>query len=326
MSEAEAASSAALAADHSEGARAASRVLFARVSRKTQVVVPLNARAADPAADGPAIYCVHSIAGAGGTDFLALTRHLGPSTRMFGVQAPPKRMEEPDFGADVSRLADVYAQAIAEAQPSGSIVLAGWSAGASIALEIAHCLRARGREIAFLAAVDGAPELPAGLSGWDPRYWLTVVRALPLWFSDSRAMDPTFPASTLVRLGKALVSRLRSLAAGRKPEVAPRLEGFISLDRYPAAQRQFMSRLYDAIMVYRPRPWDGPVVVYEARVGPAVVLPQYLERWRRVAPQAERAVLEGNHLTIMREPRVANLAHDLEKRIALAEARLREGG
>lgn len=311
---------------HSAGAMAASRALFARVSRKSQVVVPLNASAADPDAQGPAIYCVHSIAGAGGTDFLALSRHLNASTRLFGVQAPPKRMEEPDFGGDVPALAAVYAEAIAEAQPSGPIVLAGWSAGAAIALEIAHGLRARGREIAFLAAVDGGPEIPAGLSGWDPRYWLAVVANLPTWFVDSRAMDQGFPATTLIRLAKAFVSRLRSLAARRRPDVAPRLEGFISLDRYPAAQRQFMSRLYEAIMVYRPRTWDGPVVVYEARIGPALALPQYLERWRSVAPQAKRTLLEGNHLTIMREPRVANLARDLEGRIGAAEARPTSAG
>src|ERR1700751_1488690 len=111
---------------HSAGAMAASRALFARVSRKSQVVVPLNASASDPNAQGPAIYCVHSIAGAGGTDFLALSRYLGAATRLFGVQAPPKRMEEPGFGGDVPALAAVYAEAIAEAQPSGPIVLAGW--------------------------------------------------------------------------------------------------------------------------------------------------------------------------------------------------------
>lgn len=305
---------------HSAGAVAATRALFARVSRKAQVIVPLNAAAAEPRAGAAGLYCVHSIAGAGGTDFLALARHLEASVRMFGVQAPPKRMDEPDFGASVGELGQLYAEAIAEAQPSGAIVVAGWSAGASIALEIAHRLRARGREVAFLVAIDGAPEIPAGLRPFDPRYWLKVVGQWPAFFLDSRAMDPSFPWSTLSRLARSNLSRLRSLIRLKKPEVAPRLEGFISMDRYPPAQRQFMSRLYDAIMRYRPDRWDGPVVVYEARVGPAMALPQYLERWRMVAPRAERSVLEGNHVTIMREPRVAALARDLERRILAAVA------
>ena len=76
-----------------------------------------------------------------------------------------------------------------------------------------------------------------------------------------------------------------------------------------------MVRLYEAIMRYRPRPWDGPVVVYEAAIKPAITLPQFLERWRMIARQAERVRLQGNHVTIMREPRVAQLAADLERRI-----------
>jgi thioesterase domain-containing protein len=287
--------------------------------------VPLNTAAADPQGQGAALYCVHSIAGAGGTDFLALAKHLDGTVRMFGIQAPPKRMEEPDFGSSVAELGELYAEAICEAQPAGAVVIAGWSAGAPIALEIAHRLRARGREIAFLVAIDGAPEIPSGLRPWDPRYWLRVAANLPAWFFDSRAMDPGFPMSTVTRLAKSYVSRARSLLRLRKPEVAPRLEGFISLDRYPAAQRQFMSRLYDAIMRYRPAVWDGPVTVYEARVGPAMALPQHLERWRTVAPRAERALLEGNHVTIMREPRVAELARDLERRIRDAAAQSAAG-
>jgi thioesterase domain-containing protein len=299
---------------------AATRALFARVSRKMQVVVPLNAAASDPRADGPGLYCVHSIAGAGGTDFLPLTRHLGASVRMFGIQAPPTRMEEPAFGASVPELAAVYAEAICMAQPAGAIALAGWSAGASVALEIAHSLRARGRETALLVAIDGAPEIPAGLRPWDPRYWAGVAGNLPGWFTDSRAMDPHFLQSALSRLAKSCLSRAGGFVRGRKPEVAPRLEGFISLDRYPTAQRQFMSRLYDAIMRYRPEIWDGPVTLYVARVGPALSLPQYLERFRRVAPRTDQVLLEGNHLTIMREPRVADLARDLERRILEAAA------
>lgn len=306
-------------AARSAAAVAATRALFARVSRKAQVVVPLNATQPDPGAAN--LYCVHSIAGAGGTDFLALARHLDGAVRVFGVQAPPVRMEEAGFGASVPELGEVYAAAICEAQPEGPVAVAGWSAGASIALEIAHRLRARGREIALLVAIDGAPEIPAGLRRWDPRYWLRVAAGLPASLADSRAMDPGFPVSTLTRMAGAYVKRARSLVRRQAPEAAPRLESFISMDRYPAAQRQFMARLYEAIMSYRPAPWDGPVTVYEARFGPAFTLPQCMERWRALAPEVERVVLPGNHVTIMREPWVSGLARDLKRRLqATADA------
>jgi thioesterase domain-containing protein len=311
---------------HRADAAAATRALFARVSRKSQVVVPLNAAAADRQASGPAFYCVHSIAGAGGTDFLAMTRHMGERVRVFGIQAPPARMDEPEFGASVRELAAAYAEAICLAQPSGPVALAGWSAGAPVALEIAHRLRDHGRETALLVAIDGAPVLSAGLKVWDPRYWLRVLANLPAWFVDSRRMDPGFPGTTIARIAKSFLSRAEGLVRRRKPEVAPELEGLIDLDRYPAAQRGFMSRLYEAIMRYQPETWDGPVTVYEARIGPAASLPQYLERWRPVAPRAEGVRIEGNHVTIMREPWVAELARDLERRIMAAFADRAEAG
>jgi thioesterase domain-containing protein len=293
----------------------ATRALFTRVSRKpAPLVVPMNEAAASPRAQGPALFCIHSIVGVGVSDFLALARRFSGAVRVFGVQAPPQRIEaDPDFGASVQQLADTYAEAIIEAQPAGPIVLAGWSAGAAIALEVARALRRRGREAAFVAAIEGAPEIPAAVVGpWDPRYWLGVVRNVPNWLKAGHGLEE--PGVILRRWAKSFSGRLGRLAARRTPEVAPRLERLVSLERYPASQRLFMARLYDALMEHVPEPWDGPIVVYEARA--VLTLPQYFERWRWVAPQAERARVAGNHVSIMHEPAVAGLAHDLEKRIA----------
>lgn len=296
---------------------AASRALFARVTRRSDsVILPLNPSAADPEAQGPALFCIHSIVGAGVTDFLALARRLAGSVRVFGVQAPPQRMKEPSFGASVTALADSYASAVAAAHPGGPIVVAGWSAGAAIALAVAHALRARGREVALVVAIDGAPEIPsADLHPWDPRYWIVMGGNLPKWFAACRATEKGFPASAFRRWSRSHLTRLQQVLARRTTEVAPKLERSVSLDRFPPEQRQFMARLYDAIMCYVPDPWDGPVVLYEAR---ALNPTQYLQRWRSVAPQAELAPLDATHVTILHEPQVAKLARDLHRRIAEA--------
>lgn len=303
----------------STATQAASRALFARVSKKSaQFILPLNASAAAAEFHKPAVYCVHSITGAGGTDFLPLARQLSEEVRVFGVQAPPARMHDPAFGASVGSLAAHYAGAIAEAPPTADLVLAGWSAGAVLALEIAQQLRARGRDVALLVAIDGAPEIDrAGLRRWDPRYLLAVLARLPAWWRDTRAIEPRFRASSMRRL-RSVLARL-----GRKALLRPEptsglnggLKGLVDLDRYPPAQQQFITRLGDALKAYQPQPWDGRVVVYEAGITPAHRLPQYLARWRCVAPQAQAVKLDGNHFTIMREPRVAALARDLRTRI-----------
>lgn len=303
--------------NHSAAEVAAARALFTRAVRKASpVVVPLSAAGADEPGEKPALFCIHSIVGAGATDFLPLARNLGENLRVFGVQAPLQRMADPSFGASVHALADIYADAIVESQPSGAVVVAGWSAGAAIAIEVAHSLRARGREVALLVAIDGAPEVAVGLRPWDPRYWIGVAVNLPAWAMGGRAIEK--PAEVLARWGRSIVKGIGQVGSRRTSEAAPRLQRLVDLSRYSLAERQFMVRLYNAIMDYAPQPWDGPVVVYQARA--VLSLPQYVQRWRSVAPMTERAVMEGNHVTIMSEPRVANLARDLQARIATALA------
>jgi thioesterase domain-containing protein len=304
----------------------AGRSLFARISGNAKVLVPLNASASDPKATGTSLYCVHSITGAGGTDFLALARHLDGAVRMFGVQAPPKLMADPQFGARVPELAEIYADAIMEGQPSGPIILAGWCAGAVVALELGRHLRARGREVALVVAIDGSPEIAGGAPLWHPRYWLKVVRNLPAWFVDCRAADKGFPFSNLRLRASECIRWARRLAARQQPEFPPALGRLVSgFDRFPAAQRQFMARLYFALRAHRPQSWDGPVLVYEAKVSPVLVPAQHLERWLQVAPRAELTLLKGTHATIMCEPRVADLARHLEQCIDGAVANLGAG-
>lgn len=294
---------------------AASRALFARVAKRNdQIILPLNASAAAAEFHKPAVYCVHSITGAGGTDFLPLAKHLSEDVRVFGVQAPSARMGDPAFGASLASLAGVYATAIAEAPPPAALVLAGWSAGAVIALEMAHQLRARGREVTLVVAFDGAPENPrAGWRRWDPRYVAAVLARLPGWWRDTRTMEQRFQTTAARRL-RSVLARLRRAALLRGPEPVA-LRGVPDLERYPPAQRQFMTRLGEALRAYTPQTWAGPVLVYEARITPATRLPQYLARWRAAAPQAKGVKLDGNHYTIMREPRVAALGADLRARI-----------
>jgi thioesterase domain-containing protein len=301
------------AAPTPSGVRVATRALFGRVSRMSApLIVPMNEAAATPGVKAPALFCVHSIVGIGVSDFLPLARRFTGSVRVYGVQAPSDRMEEEGFGASVSALADLYAAAIVKAHPSGAIVLAGWSAGAAVALEVARSLRGLGREIALLVAIEGAPEFPdAVLRPSDPRYWIGVARNVPAWLKGGRGVEQ--PLTILLRWTRAFAGRLAGLAKRRDSEAAPRLQRLVSLDRYPAAQQRFMARLYDALMDHVPQPWDGPVVVYEARA--VLTLPQYLERWRIVAPHAVQVRLEGNHVSMMTEPWVAHLARDLEARV-----------
>ena len=100
--------------------------LFAHASRNSdRTIVPINDCAVESGAPRPAFFCVHSASGVAGTDFLDLARFLEPTIRFFGIQAPPKRMPDSEFGSSVESLADFYATALNKFQPDGPLLLGG---------------------------------------------------------------------------------------------------------------------------------------------------------------------------------------------------------
>src|SRR6185437_3059681 len=158
-------------------------VLFARLARDSeQIIVPVNASAGGANVEMPAFYCVHSLSGAAGTDFVDLAQLLNSAVRFYGIQAPPTLMGNDSFGVAIESIADHYVDALTKFQPNGPLVLGGYCVGAVIALEMAKALRARGREVGPLIAIDGVPEnTGAVFCRWTPNYLLDLARNLRGW-------------------------------------------------------------------------------------------------------------------------------------------------
>lgn len=295
-------------------------MLFARALRGTErVVLPINDSAMRAETPGVALYCVHSVSGAAGTDFLNLAQRLDRSVGFYGIQAPPKLMQEQEFGASISSLADYYVKALVKFQPEGRLMLGGYCVGAIIALEMAQRLRALGREVGPIIAIDGAPEnIGNVLPHWKPTYWLEMARNLPRWVMHADLMRSRSLHSLMRSLSKHAVAIGKGVLGLRRGE---KLGGGYAIDRmmdlslYPPNQRLFINRLYAALFSYHPEKYLGDVVVYEARVTPLLYLPQVGRIWRKFAPQAEIVSIVGTHIGLMREPYVAALAEDVRERV-----------
>jgi thioesterase domain-containing protein len=307
---------------------AALRGLLSRASRNSdRVIVPLNDAALEGGHGVPAFYCVHALSGAGGSDFADLAR-LMPKVGFFGIQAPPKMMSDAAFGDSIKSVAGRYADDLARFQPEGPFLLGGWSAGASIALEMAQILsRVHHREVSLLVAFDAAPEnSAAGRSAWHPAYLVDLARNLPLWAAHEGMFRAGYfrsiarqMAHKVMACGETAVARAR----GEPASTGHAVEGFMDLSRYPTSQRSFMTRLYHAVLRYKPEPYTGRVLVYEAGVKPLYHLPQVGRVWRNIAQTTEIMCIDGTtHLSILREPCVRILAADLQARIAAVGARL----
>ncbi len=305
--------------DSPEG-NAALIALFARIPRKWErVVLPLNASALDKNGQGPAFYCIHSLSGAGGTDFQHLAK-LMPAVRFYGIQAPPTKMQDEAFGASVVSVADFYADALIKFQPKGPFLLGGWSAGAVIALEIAQILRARGRAVRLLAAIDAAPRnSAAALRPWHPLYLLEMARNLPGWIVRDAVMMKR-PLHVLIKRGLdealARVKAAMNRKAGKTDPGFDAVEKFMDVSHLSPVERAFMNRLYAALLSYEPKKYVGQVVAYEATTKPLLDLPQVGRVWGKLAPWSAVVRVTGTHLSILQPGSVNALARDLSKRIA----------
>ena len=141
---------------------------------------------------GPAFYCVHSVGGEV-MSFRHLSNRLGPEQRFFGIQAPPE-LRSAEFASSIESMARYYVDELVAFQPEGPYLLGGWSAGSAIALEMAQQMRATGRTVDLLVAIDGAPPgTGAGTSPWSPTYYWKLFCNLPGWVSEDLLVDFSLP-------------------------------------------------------------------------------------------------------------------------------------
>jgi len=296
-------------------------VLFARLRRNSdQVILPVNDSARSGDLKIPAFYCVHSVSGAAGTDFLDLARRLDSTVRFYGIQAPPKQMDDEKFGGTIESLAAYYADALIKFQPNGRFLLGGYCVGAVIALAMGKNLSARGCDVGPLIAIDGAPEnTGAVFRRWTLGYLLELARNLRGWIVHADLMRSRSVRSLIWSVSNnasAIAKAIMGLKRGEKLGGGYSIDGIMDVSRYAPAQKSFINRLFAALFSYVPKEYSGHVVVYEAKISRLLYLPQIGRTWSKFAPQSEIIGIVGTHISMMREPYVDALANDLRRHIA----------
>ena len=281
--------------------------LWRLVSRKSSAIVVFNRHG-----EGPPLYCIHPISG-GVAPFYALTGRLPDDQPCYGIQVPRDGMNAA-FAGSIETIAGHHLRALLAFQPDGPLVLCGWSAGAIVALEMAQQLRALGRDIPLLIALDGAPcNTGAGLSRRNPVYAWKLLCNLPGWFRQQVLLKSSARACI-----QEIIRKLRFRIDLARPAVrsAQTLDGaavntLLDTTALPGDQAAFIRAFYDAMLAYRPKPYAGPVLVFEAKVQPLDHLLQVGLSWRAVAKQVDIVLLDGNHETIFAEPAIVRLADAL---------------
>ena len=289
------------------------------VLRNTSAITVFNG-----AGKGPAFYCVHSVTGET-TSYRGLAELLGPEQLFYGIQVPREQMHGA-FAASIAAVARHHVAAVMKFQPDGPVVLGGWSSGAIIALEMARQLRAHGRDVPLLVALDGAPcNTGGGISPWHPLYAGRLMWNLPRWIRGKGAVGQGWSARVFAqRLFSTLSFQLQ--VKGPRLRNEQTLEGdavqtIVDAAGWSGNQKSFIRALYDASRAYVPAPYPGRVLVYEAKTQPLNHLRQIGAAWTAIAASVEIVPLKTNHLAMFEEPCVQTLADDLRVRLgALRQA------
>lgn len=270
-------------------------------------------------------FCVHSLTGKA-TDYVPLAQKLGPDQPFFAFQIPPAQ-RAPGFGgqivpAAIPAIARRYVDAIIARRPTGAVALGGWSIGAIIALEMAQQLRAQGRQVPLLVAIDMIPWNHGFPPGTRMLRAADTLLHSASWLSSHQLVKDGIRTRALLARARvklrAIAARLGGMAPTAKEDVVGDL---VNVTRYAPAHVALMEELFAAAQAYVPARYDGPVQVYAAK---SEVSLNHLARlrwgWRHIAPASQIAAMPGAHQTLFNGPEGERLAAHLGQLLAALPA------
>lgn len=240
----------------------------------------------------------------------ALRSHLERDWPLYVLTAT-KHWEQADLGRNttVEQLAEENLAELRSLQPVGPYFLGGYSMGAPIALEMAHCLRTAGEKVELLFlldppghAISSSKSDPPAASPKNVARHLARISGLPM-----AAKFRYVVVRARQKIKQRILNRLRVLT--RKSVIRPGATGLTMLYRrfglnVPQPMRNhYVGSVYtDAWSRYQFKHYDGPVVIFHANK-------TWRDRqlWEGVT-SGELTVewFEGRHMDFIRNPELMN--------------------
>lgn len=248
------------------------------------------------AGNRPPLYCIHALEG-GILLYRGLAAYLDPEQPVFGLQAVGFEGGEAPLDS-IDAISHHHLAQIEAVQTSGPYLIAGYSMGGRIALEIGRKLRETGHQAVHVLMIDD--HLQANLhvkSGSTPLRWThhrQVNRVYNVWFAMLRLpqryrLRYLWERWTYVQTALRPVSDKR--AAVKKLDVTS----------FPASIRRVIEASDRAVKAYVPQPYDGDLTYLRAN-DDIVTIPMF----RALASLARGPLtlidVPGTHLSVMQEP------------------------
>jgi amino acid adenylation domain-containing protein len=259
--------------------------LARRLARKQDeipaIVVPLQ-----PKGTRLPLFMVHP-AGGSVVCYHALARELGPERPCYGIQSPSLDSGEQPLSS-IEAMAERYLDELSRVQPRGECLLAGWSLGGVVAYEMAHRLRAAGRQVPVLMLIDAGILFSFQLL----RRYVTTDDVPPfLW---SQADRERMFAHLSRHAGRKLIPSNAGEALARR-----------SFD-------VFWTNV-EAAYQYSPPDDDGPLTLIVGQDAQGKYHPK--REWSRSCGTIDVHELPARHLELLEPPHVEQLAQIIRSKV-----------
>ncbi len=249
------------------------------------------------------LYFLHSTPG----DILGyahLVYRLGKEQPCYGLQSLGLVDNEKSHRT-IEEMAAHYVSQIIAFQPQGPYMFIGWCFGGFVAFEMARQLRAKGEKVAMLGFIE-TPSLHPPL--WYLPYYIDM-------FINVLKLGP----KKIIEYIKARSARVHQL---ENPEEII-AEGFDVQDDSEAKNLYISNRKYayranlEAAKNYKPHFYDGNVIQFVAEQREMWIARGADMGWKTLVKKVKVERVAGDHLGILREPNVSELAKKIKAEIDL---------
>lgn len=259
-------------------------------------------------------FCIHA-AGGNVLEYYDLARLLGPDQPVYGLQAKGlDGKEEPH--TNIKEMAVHYLKEMREVQPEGPYLLGGRSSGGTIAFEMACLLAAEGQQVALLALLD---TYPAGYFKLLPGSGSLRQRAIRY----GRKLGSHATNMSQLSIAKKLeyvFGKLKYAPEKAKHKLYRRAyKIYQKMGRQlPPALKNIEEINFAAVKEYVPQTFAGDVTLFLATDLTADY--DLHDGWRElIEGSIEVHEISGNHINIIKEPHVRELAEQLRGSLARAQ-------
>jgi amino acid adenylation domain-containing protein len=283
----------------------------------------------------PPFFCVH---GAGGNvlSMRDLAMALPPSLPFYCLQARGLDGQTTPFSS-VEETAECYIDQIRTVQPRGPYYLGGGCYGGLVAFEMARRLRSAGETVSVVALMDtwnfayGRFISKPKLFYFNSRFFLRRTFHHVKTLGQVKPRDWTAYVSSRVKTFLQLAKSVARIAEGGDETQFPvslvdakfqELEGHGELGQVLERVR---NASHVAALNFIPKPYDGHLLVFGARTRVDDPYRDEALGWRPVALGGVTAyVVDGDHLSIFRNPAVGAIAEKLDRALRKAQQNTQE--